>query len=135
MDRLLIARAAISSELTSGMPPDEQRRQRARDLRRREACRASGPKYGRRSIERVEPAPLLRLPEPQHAPRNGRDEPRDDEPGAADEIRRDGDDDPRRQRQFGAVPEVLVELRELRHDLEDDERDDDRCESRTSTTG
>ena len=113
----------MSSALTSGMPPDSS------VASVRETCavasvRASGPKYGSR---RIAACSRRRCPgcrnQSTNADHRGGQAP-EDQRAAADEVRRDRDDDPRRQRQLRALAELPVEVGELRHDLEDDQPDD-----------
>ena len=113
----------MSSELTSGMPPDRSVAS-VRDTCAVASFRASGPKYGSR---RIAACSRLRCPGCRNQSTNATTAAArlaEDQRAAADEVRRDRDDDPRGQRQRRALAVLPVERRELRHDLEDDQPDD-----------
>jgi hypothetical protein len=65
------------------------------------------------------------LPEPVEPAGSDRHQTEHDEAAARHQVARDAHDDLRRHRQLGAVAEFVEELGKLRHDPEDDERDDD----------
>ena len=106
----------------------EQRRQRARHLRRRELVEA-GADERQLQQQAIELRAAARLPDPGVERRCRRRQRDQDQPELRANEVRDRHDDARRQRQFRI--EAAVELRERRHHLHDDDADEHDRERRS----